>query len=454
MSELRRLLKNAAVRGADYLEGLDVRSVAPDPAALDALASAFGDLPPDGTTAESVLEELDRLGSPATMGSAGGRYFGFVIGGSVPGALAANLLAGAWDQCAGMRIGSPGAAIIEDIACRWLLQLLRLPANAGVGLTTGATMANFVGLAAARHALLSRQGWSVERHGLYGAPEIEVIVGEQVHVSALKALGMLGLGSERVTRVPVDDQGRMLAEQCPPLNDRCLVLMQAGNVNTGAFDPAIAICEAAAQVGAWVHVDGAFGLWARATRQMDDLTHGLEQADSLAADAHKWLNVPYDCGVAVVRDAEALASAMAFHAPYLVHGENREPAQYTPEMSRRARGVEVFAALRQLGAKGVAELIERNCRQARHFAEGLRMREFEILNDVVLNQVLVAFGSDDETRSMVEALQRDGTFWAGGTTWKDRQAMRISVSSWRTTDEDIQRCLDAVDRVLTKNGCP
>jgi len=308
-------------------------------------------------------------------------------------------------------------------------------------------MANFAGLAAARHALLERQGWDVEARGLFGAPPITVVVGDEVHVSLLKALSMLGLGRERVVRVPVDGQGRMRPDALPNLSPSTLLCLQAGNVNTGAFDPAAEIMPVARQAGAWVHVDGAFGLWALACPPRSKLAEGIEGADSLATDAHKWLNVPYDSGLAFVREPLHLRAAMSASAAYLIEVAQREPNHYVPEMSRRARGVEIWAALRSLGRSGLAELVERNCRQASRFAEVLRNAGYEVLNQVVLNQVLVSFGDAARTRDVIRRLQEDGTCWCGGTEWQGRTAMRISVSSWATSDADVERCLEAILRI-------
>jgi glutamate/tyrosine decarboxylase-like PLP-dependent enzyme len=396
--------------------------------------------------AASVLDTLDRIGSPATMGMAGRRYFGFVIGGSLPAALAANWLAGAWDQCAGLFASSPIGAVLEEISLDWLLDVLELPPATGGAFVTGATMANFTALAAARDSVLARAGWDVEADGLFGAPPITVVVGDEVHPSLMKALGMLGLGRSRIVRVPVDGQGRMRAAEVPPLNGPAIVCTQAGNVNTGAFDPAAEICARAHLSGAWVHVDGAFGLWAAACPKYAHLTDGIAGADSWATDAHKWLNVPYDSGLAFVRDAASLQRAMSVTAAYLPLGERREPSQFTPELSRRARGVEIWAALKSLGRIGLADMIERNCRLARRFATELQRAGCEILNEVVLNQVLVSFGDATHTRQVIERVQREGTCWCGPTDWQGRTAMRISVSSWATRDEDVDRSVAAILR--------
>jgi glutamate/tyrosine decarboxylase-like PLP-dependent enzyme len=446
---MRELLTEAAHRAASYLEGLDGRPVAPPAEAVAAL-DGLEKLPEGPEDPASVLAALDGAGSPATVASAGGRYFGVVTGGTLPAALAANWLAGAWDNNTGLAVMSPTTARLESIAAQWLVDLFDLPAGTAVGFVTGATMANFSGLAAARHALLARAGWDVGADGLFGAPPLTVVVGDEVHVSLLKALGLLGLGRERVVRVPVDDQGRMHADTdaIAALDDRSILCLQAGNVNTGASDPMPALVGRARDAGAWVHVDGAFGLWAKVAPGRAHLVAGVEGADSWATDGHKWLNVPYDCGAAFVRDAGAAQAAMAAGpAAYLTTSEQRDGYLYTPEMSRRARGVDVWAALRSLGRSGLADLVERDCRHAARFAEGLQDAGFEVLNEVVLNQVLVSFGDDETTRRVVAAVQEDGTCWCGGTVWQGRAAMRISVSSWATTAGDVEHSLAAIIRV-------
>jgi glutamate/tyrosine decarboxylase-like PLP-dependent enzyme len=444
---MKKLLAETAERAAEYLAWLAHRNVAPSPEDVARLEILGGPLPLGPSDPTEVLALLDDIGSPATVASAGGRYFGFVTGGSLPAALAANWLAGAWDQNAAMQVMSPVAAKLEEIVIKWTLDLLGLPPGAGAGFVTGTTMANFTALAAARTALLQRAGWNVEEDGLFAAPPIQVVVGEEVHVSLLKALSMLGLGRSRVTRVPADAQGRMRPDALPRLDDRTLVCVQAGNVNTGAFDPAGEICGRAHEAGSWVHVDGAFGYWAALSPQYAPLLAGAGAADSWAIDCHKWLNVPYDSAVAVVRRPDYLKAAMAMSAAYLTPGSGREPWHFAPEASRRARGVELWAAMRSLGRSGLAELIERNCRQAKTFADRLREAGFSILNDVVLNQVLVSFGSEQDTRRVIAGVQSDGTSWCGGTQWHGLAAMRISVSSWATTDEDVERSVAAMIRI-------
>ena len=447
---MAELLHDAAARAIRYLDGIGTRSVAPSPESVARLAAFDEKLPEDSTDPADVLALLDEIGSPATVATAGPRFFGFVIGGSLPVTVAASWLGTSWDQNAGLFAATPVGAALEETALRWLLETFSLPASCGGAFVTGATMANFTALAAARHALLERAGWDVESDGLFGAPPVTVVVSEEAHPTLFKALGLLGFGRKRVTTVPVDAQGRMRADALPPLSGPTIVCIQAGNLNTGAIDPAVEICAAARKAGAWVHVDGAFGMWAAAAAERSLLVAGVADADSWATDAHKWLNVPYDSGVAFVREPEHLRAAMTLTAAYLPVSEHREPSQYPPELSRRARGIEIWAALRSLGRSGLADLIERTCSHATRFAEGLRAAGYEILNDVVLNQVLVSFGDDETTNRVVEGIQADGTCWCGGTVWQGRKAMRISVCSWATTAEDVEQSLAAMLRVAAR----
>lgn len=441
----RELLTDAARRGVRYLEDLESRSVFPEAGHIARLEEALNAPLPDGPIeASEVLSFIDEFGSPATVACAGGRYFGFVTGGALPTTVAANWLAGAWDQnCFGF-LSSPAVSLFEEAALRWLKDVLRLPAGAEGTLVTGATMANFTCLAAARHEVLRDAGWDVESDGLYEAPAITLIVGEEVHASVLKVLAMLGLGRNRVKRVPVDRQGRMRAQLMPDIEAPTIICLQAGNVNSGAMDPAEEIIPRAQEKGAWVHVDGAFGLWARASPSLSEQARGYGAADSWATDAHKWLNVPYDCGAAFVRYPEALRRAMSISGSYLMQGERRGAIDVTPDSSRRARAIEIWAALKSLGKSGLAELIARNCEQARWLAGELGKAGVEVLNEVVLNQVVVAFGDDGETNRVIATLQSSGECWCGGTTWHGREAMRISVSSWATTQTDLEKTLEAI----------
>lgn len=400
------VLSRAAKAAIEYIDSVNERPVAPPNEAIAALAPLCGALPAEPSDPEEVLRELSTTGSAATVANGGGRYFGFVNGGCLPAAMAAGWLVSTWDQNAAFQVQSPVATALEETAIRWVVELLCLPEGSGGAVVTGATMANFSALAAARHALLERAGWDVENDGLFGAPPITVVVGDEVHSSLVKALGLLGMGRNRVVRVPVDGQGRIRADALPHLDERTILCIQAGNVNTGAFDPAAAICPAARAAGAWIHVDGAFGLWAAASPHYRHLTRGFEQADSWATDGHKWPNIGYDCGIALVRDPAPLRAAMSIQAAYLMQGEGREPSHYNPELSRRARGVELWAGLRSLGCKGMAEIVERTSSHARRFAAGLSGAGYSILNDVVINQVLVSFGTAEKTLRTVSRIQQ------------------------------------------------
>jgi len=443
-----RSLRRAAELAEQHLASIGDRPVGGTTGYEDVVAALDEPLPEHGEDPVAVIERLAAVAGPATVASPGPRYFGFVTGGVLPAALAADWLTSAWDQNTFTRVSSPGGAAIEAVAERWVLEALGLPRHAAVGFTTGATMGNFTCLAAARHAVLARAGWDVDADGLIGAPAIRVLVGEHVHASLLVALRYLGLGPGRAVRVPAaagamraDALERALAEGEGP----AIVCAQAGEVNTGACDPLDAIADAARTHGAWLHVDGAFGLWAAAAPSLRHLVAGAERADSWAVDSHKWLNVPYDGGLAIAADRDAVRAAMGVQASYLPGSEGREPIDTVPEMSRRARATPVYAALRQLGRDGLAALVERNCALARRLAAAIETLDgAAVLNEVVLNQVLVRFDDDDEvTRSVVAAVQRGGEAWLGGTVWEGRAAVRISVSNWSTTEEDIDRLVAA-----------
>lgn len=446
-------LDTAHRHAREFLEGLPDRTVGAQSGQGD-LVPGLAKLPDEPADPAQVVDELARHLDPGLVATAGPRYFGFVTGGALPAAVAADWLASVWDQNAALAVMSPAMAAVEAVTAAWLRDLLGLPAEAGVGFVTGGQTANLTCLAAARHAVLERTGWDVEANGLQGAPEVRVVVGEQVHVAALASLRYLGLGAMRAERVPADDQGRMLAGQLE-LDDRpTIVLAQAGEVNTGAFDPLDEItAKARAAANAWVHVDGAFGLWAAASPSLRHLTRGHDQAHSWAVDGHKWLNVPYDSGFAIVADHAAQRAALGASAAYLQSsGEERQGFEWVPEASRRARALPAHAALRQLGRSGVVELIDRCCALARRFAQRLEGEPgVEILNEVVLNQVLVRFHDDDgRTATIVAGVQQDGTCWLGGTTFRGRGAMRISVSNWSTTEADVDRSADAVLAVASR----
>jgi glutamate/tyrosine decarboxylase-like PLP-dependent enzyme len=444
MSDLRDLLGLTAEIAADFHETLDERPVYPR-ATLAELREALGGVLPEGPTPpRQVVADLAAAADPGLVAEPGGRYFGFVIGGAVPAALAADWLATAWDQNAGLYVGGPAAAVVEDVAAAWLKELFGLPPHASFGFVTGGQMANTTSLAAARNHVLASAGWDVEADGLHGAPRVRVVVGAQRHGTIDRALRLLGLGAPSEV-VAADDQGRMRADELRLGDEPTIVCAQAGEVNTGAFDPLDAIADAcAAAPNAWLHVDGAFGLWAAAVPSLRHLVRGVERADSWATDAHKWLNVPYDCGVLFCAHPHAHSGAMSGRAAYLVYGEEeRDQMDWNPESSRRARGFAVYAALRSLGRSGIVDLVERCCAHARAFADGVRELGAEVLNDVVLNQVLFRFATDEETDRVLAAVQASGEAWMGGTVWDGRRAIRISVSNWQTTDADVERTLAA-----------
>ncbi len=435
MDELA-LIADADRRAARYIASVDTRRVFPDAAAIDALARFTEALPDHGHDPSETLALLDDIGSPATVVSNGPNYYGFVIGASLPSAAAAERLMLAWDQCASSFVNSPIAATLEQVAAGWVLEALDLPRESAVGFGTSATACTTGCLTAARRMLLARQGWDFDARGLIGAPEVKVIVSDVVHVTIKKALRLLGFGLDRLIVAPSDEHGRIDPARLPPIDAMTILCLQAGEVNTGEFDPFDQLIPQAKAAGAWVHVDGAFGLWARASTTAQHLTAGVELADSWTTDGHKWLNTPYDGAMAICRDADALARAMNSDAVYATAAADAQK-NLTLEFSRRARGVPIWAALRSLGRAGVAAMIDRHIRQAQRLADGLRAAGFDVVNRVVLNQVLVRGATDEATGAIRAAVEATGEAWFGGTVWRGRPAFRLSVSSWRTRDEDI-----------------
>jgi glutamate/tyrosine decarboxylase-like PLP-dependent enzyme len=455
MSDERELLRRTADLAADFLDTLDERPVFPT-ATLEELVEALRVPLPNGPSdALEVIESMARDVEPGVVATAGPRYFGWVIGGTLPVALAADWLTSTWDQCAGFSSLGPSASVVEEIVGDWLKELFGLPKDASFALTTGCQMAHFTALAAARHEVLARVGWDVREHGLAGSPPITVIAGTYRHVTVDRAFRLLGLGSAQITVVPADDQGRLEPDGLRLALSRAegptIVCAQTGEVNTGSSDPFPEIVEVVRTTDAWLHVDGAFGLWLAASPSRRIQVAGVEGADSWAADAHKWLNVPYDCGLAFCANPEAHKAAMTARATYFEGADRwaRDAFDWTPESSRRARGFTVYAALRSLGRQGVADLVDRCCDLAVQFAEGIaRLPGCAVLNDVVSNQVLFRFDDDETTLAALDAVQRSGEAWMGGTRWNDRAAIRIAVSNWKTTEADIDRTVAAFEAAL------
>lgn len=433
------LFEKASQYGNEYLATVLDRNVYPTEKALQNLKVFNEPMPKEPTEALQVLEMLHKFGSPATIPQVGGRYFGFVDGSAVPAGMAAKIMATFWDQNAAMHISSPIASKLETIIENWLKELFDLPERTVAGFVSGSSLATFCGLAAARYRLLNRMGWNVNEKGLFGAPRMRVIASKEAHSTVLKAIGLLGFGTENIELVNADEQGRMIAEQIPELDDKTLIILQAGNVHSGAFDDFDVICEKANQANAWVHIDGAFGLWAGAAGKLRYLTHGIEKANSWSLDGHKTLNTPYDAGVILCADQEALVSALQMSGSYIVESEEKDGMFYTPEMSRRARSVEFWATMKYLGKSGINEMVEGMHERAVQFKEELSENGFEVLNDVVFNQVVLYCGNDELTLETLKKVQEARVCWAGSSKWKGKAVIRISVSSWATTEEDVTR---------------
>ena len=443
----RELLHATADHAGDFLDTLGERPIRSEADVDELLQSLGGPLPEQGMDPAAVVASLVEDASPGIVGIPSGRFFGFVIGGALPSALAADWLTSTWDQNSGLYAAGPAAAVVEEVCRGWLAELLGLPADVSVAYVTGCQMAHVTALAAARQHVLAQAGWDVAQKGLAGSPPIRVVVGAKRHVTVDRALRLLGIGAESLEVVPVDDQGRMNVDELHLGDGPTIVCGQAGEVNTGAFDDLDAIADAAAESGAWLHVDGAFGLWAAATPRLRHLLRGSERADSWATDGHKWLNVPYDSGLAFCAHPDAHRAAIGVTASYLIHSDDRrerDAMDWTPEFSRRARGFAVYAAIRQLGRSGIAAMVDNSCDRARQFAKLLEAGGATVLNDVVLNQVLVRFGDGESTRETIARVQQDGTCWLAGTDWFGEHAMRISVSNWRTSEEDVERSAAAI----------
>jgi glutamate/tyrosine decarboxylase-like PLP-dependent enzyme len=443
LAQERDLFEQAKSYAYEYMDGVFDRNVFPTPAALAMLNSFDEPLPQAPADPADMLRMLHKYGSPATVTHTGGRYFGLVIGSVFPPVMAAKWLADVWDQISTLYVTSPVLSKLEAVCEKWLIELLGLPDGCVAGFVSGTSMATLCGLAAGRHAILERLGWDVNSRGLFGAPPIRVVVGAEAHGTVFKALALLGLGKDRVELVPVDSQGRMLAEKVPNLDANTLVILQAGNVNSGSFDPLDEICDRANAAGAWVHVDGAFGLWASASRDKGHLTRGAEKADSWSLDGHKTLNTPYDSGIILCKHPEALVSALQASGSYILYGENRDGMLYTPEMSRRSRAIELWATLKVLGKSGVEELVDGLCARAGQFAKQSSAQGFHVLNEVVFNQVLIACDTPEQTAATLKNLQQSGECWCGAARWHDTPVIRVSVCSWATTDEDIDRTVAA-----------
>lgn len=436
----QKIFEQAKEYACAYMNVVEEMDVYPSDKAIADLGTFDEPLPEHVNNAEDVLAMLHEYGSKATVAQTGGRYFGFVNGGVVPVAMASRWLADAWDQNAALHVMSPLALTLEEVCERWLAELFGLPAGTAAGFVTGSSMATICALAAARDTLLERKGWDTRRQGLFNAPPIRVVVGEQAHSSVFKALSLLGLGKERVETVPVDGQGRILPQKMPSLDDTTLVIAQAGNVNGGGFDPLEEICAAANHAQSWVHVDGAFGLWAAASSKTRHLVEGLESADSWSVDTHKTLNAPYDCGVVLCKDRNALVGTMQASGSYIQYSSQRDGMLYTPDMSRRARSIELWATLKYLGRQGVGELVDNLCTLTARFAQELSRRGLHVVNEVVFNQILVRCASPEKTEKLLSRIQKSGKCWCGGATWQGEPVIRISLCSWRTTEQDILEC--------------
>lgn len=445
----KEIFDQARAYAFDYIDGIETMDVFPSKSSLEGMNNFDEPLTEAPTAAQAIIKQLHTFGAPGTIAQLGGRYFGFVNGSAVPVSLGVKWLADVWDQCGALYLTSPINAKLESVCEGWLKEVFNLPPETVAGFVSGTSMANLCGLAAARFHLLKKQGWDVNEQGLNDAPKLRIIAHEQVHASVRKTLAMLGFGTKNVEWIPSDDQGRVVVEKMPPLDDRCLVLLQAGNVNTGAFDDFDAVCDLANAAGAWVHIDGAFGLWAAATKSLSGLTKGMEKASSWAVDGHKTLNTPYDSGIVLCRYPEAMISALQATGEYLIYNKgDRNPLLYTPEMSKRSRAIELWATMKYLGKNGIDEMIRGFHLRAKQLEAGLRKAGFQIINEVVFNQVLIAGDNEAQTKQVLERIQASGECWAGGSTWNGKAVIRISVCSWMTNEKDIERTIELFEKSL------
>ena len=437
----KELFEQARSYAYEYIDGIDAMDVFPSQSNLENMKIFDEPLPQASVTAKDILDQLHKFGSPATIAQTGGRYFGFVNGGAIPVSLGVKWLSDVWDQCGGLYLTSPINAMLENVCERWLKEIFNLPKQTVAGFVSGTSMANLCGLSAARFRLLKNLGWDINENGLNGAPKLRIIAHDQVHASIKKTLAMLGYGRKNIEWIPSDNQGKLVLEELPELDESCLVLLQAGNANTGSFDDFDAVCDLANAAGAWVHIDGAFGLWAAASKSLSHLTKGMQKADSWAVDGHKTLNTPYDSGVILCKHPEALISALQATGEYIIYSEQRDPLLYTPELSKRSRAIELWATMKYLGSTGIDEMVTGFHTKAKQLEQGLKEIGFKIINDVVFNQVLVAAENDEMTKQIITYIQQSGECWLGGTTWQGKAAIRISVCSWMTTENDIERTI-------------
>ncbi|WP_395375224.1 pyridoxal phosphate-dependent decarboxylase family protein [Marinicella sp. W31] len=446
----KSIFEQARAYAFEYADQVDTMRVYPTEESIQNLSALQENMPTESCDAEHVLNLLQKYAAPATVAQTAGRYFGFVNGGVIPAAVAAKWMTDMWDQCGGLYLTSPVNAVLESICEQWLKELFGLPEDTVAGFVTGTSMANLCALAAARYRLLKNVGWDVNAQGLNGAPQLKLIAHEHTHASIVKTLAMLGFGKENIHWVPSDEAGRIQVDAVPELDQQSVLILQAGNVNSGAFDPFTELCERAESAGAWVHVDGAFGLWAGASEELKYLTEGIHKATSWAVDGHKTLNTPYDCGIVLCRDHKAMITALQAHGDYLIYSDKRDPLLYTPEMSKRARAIELWATMKFLGRRGIDDMVTGFHALSKYIAQQLKKAGFRILNDVVFNQVLVACDDAEQTQKTLQYIQQSGTCWCGGSNWHGEPVIRISICSWATTADDVDQTVEAFIRARTQ----